>query len=90
MKIPPTKPHFSAESIDFILGKFRGVLEGKSFLSSHIYCEEFEQEFAGYHGAKYGVTCCSGTTALELCLRGLEIQGKDVIVPSVTFSDEDS
>ena len=86
MKIPPTKPHFSGESIDFILENFKEILQGKSFLSSFKYCEEFEEKFAAHHGAKYGATCSSGTVALELCLRGLEIRDKDVIVPAVTFS----
>lgn len=86
MKIPATKAYFAPESIDYILKNFRDILEGKSFLSCFKFCEEFEQKFAAYHGAKYGVTCSSGTTALELCLRGLRLEDCEVIVPSVTFS----
>ena len=86
MKIPATKAHFSEPSIEYILKNFREILEGKSFLSSFKFCEEFEQKFAAYHGAKYGATCSSGTTALELCLRGLRLENKEVILPSVTFA----
>ena len=86
MKIPATKAYFAPESIEYILENFRGILEGKSFLSNFKFCEEFEQKFAAYHGAKYGVTCSSGTTALELLLRGLRLENREVIVPVVTFS----
>lgn len=86
MKIPATKPYFSPESIEFILSNFRDILEGKSFLSNFKFCKTFEEEFAEYHGVKYGATCSSGTIALELCMRGLNIRDRDVIVPSVTFS----
>lgn len=86
MKIPPTKPYFSPESIQFILDHFREILEGKSFLSSFKYCEQFEREFADYHGAGFGATCSTGTSALELCLRSLKIENKEVVLPSVTFA----
>lgn len=48
--------------------------------------EEFEEKFAKYHSAKYGITCVNGTIALELSLRALEIgPGDEVIVPPYTF-----
>ena len=86
MKIPATKTHFSESSIEYILAHFRDILQGKSFLSCFKFCEEFEQKFAAYHGAKHGITSSSGTTALELCLRGLKLENKEVVLPSVTFS----
>jgi dTDP-4-amino-4,6-dideoxygalactose transaminase len=86
VKIPPTKAYFGPESIAYILSNFRDILEGKSFLSSFKFCEEFEQQFAAYHGARYGVTCSNGTSALELCLRGLRIENRDIIVPTLTFA----
>ena len=47
---------------------------------------EFEAAFAGFQGAKHGVTCSSGTTALEVALIALGIgAGDEVIVPSYTF-----
>lgn len=48
--------------------------------------EEFENKFAKYHYAKYGITCVNGTVALELSLRALGIgTGDEVIVPPYTF-----
>jgi dTDP-4-amino-4,6-dideoxygalactose transaminase len=47
---------------------------------------KFEQEFAAYHDAKYGVSCTSGTTAAEIVLQALGIgNGDEVIVPPYTF-----
>jgi len=49
--------------------------------------EEFEEKFAAYQGAKYGVAVTSGTTALEIALRAANIGARDeVIVPAYTFS----
>lgn len=47
---------------------------------------DFEEAFADAHGAKHGIGCGSGTDALALSLRALEIgPGDEVIVPSMTF-----
>lgn len=46
----------------------------------------FEEEFAAYAGAKYGVSCGNGTDALVLALRALGIgKGDEVITVSWTF-----
>lgn len=46
----------------------------------------FENEFAGYHHAKYGIACTNGTAAIEILLGALEIGlGDEVIVPDFTF-----
>ncbi|MDW8359156.1 MAG: DegT/DnrJ/EryC1/StrS family aminotransferase [Candidatus Caldarchaeum sp.] len=46
----------------------------------------FEEEFASYHHAKYGVACTSGSTALFVALKALGVGvGDEVIVPSYTF-----
>jgi dTDP-3-amino-3,4,6-trideoxy-alpha-D-glucose transaminase len=48
--------------------------------------ERFEDEFAGYVGARYAVALGSGTDALELVLRASGIErGDEVIVPANTF-----
>lgn len=48
--------------------------------------EQFEQEFAGYCGAKYCVAVNSGTAALHVALAALDIgPGDEVIVPPYTF-----
>jgi dTDP-4-amino-4,6-dideoxygalactose transaminase len=46
----------------------------------------FEQETAAFCGAQYGIGCGSGTDALVLALRALDIgPGDEVIVPPFTF-----
>ena len=47
---------------------------------------DFEKQFAAFQDAKYGITCCNGTIALELAMKALGIQaGDEVLVPSYTF-----
>ena len=83
--IPATKPFFSDEDIDFITKNFKEILTGKSFLSQYKFSAQFEQEFASYTGTDFAVSCNSGTSALELIFRALDVNGKEVILPSNTF-----
>ena len=46
---------------------------------------QFEKLFAKYVGAKYAVAVNSGTSALEIPLRALNVEGKSIIVPTNTF-----
>ena len=48
--------------------------------------KEFEEEFASFQDAEYGVSCTNGTAALEIGLLSLGIgAGDEVIVPPYTF-----
>ncbi|MER7757564.1 DegT/DnrJ/EryC1/StrS family aminotransferase [Kitasatospora sp. NPDC097643] len=47
--------------------------------------ERFEQAFAAEHGASHAVAVSSGTAALEMILRAVDVQDRDVVVPAVTF-----
>jgi dTDP-4-amino-4,6-dideoxygalactose transaminase len=48
--------------------------------------KEFEQKYAEVQDAKFGVTCSSGTTAIEAALLALGVgAGDEVIVPPYTF-----
>lgn len=50
------------------------------------YVSQFEEEFAAFCGARYGVATSNGTTALHLALHALGIgPGDEVIVPALTF-----
>lgn len=47
---------------------------------------QFEQDFAAYHQAKYGIAITNGTHAIEVTLAAIGIQpGDEVIVPDSTF-----
>jgi len=54
--------------------------------SSGKYVQQFEEQFAAYSGARYGVAVCNGTIALHLALVALGIKkGDEVIVPAFTM-----
>ncbi|MBP5416493.1 MAG: DegT/DnrJ/EryC1/StrS family aminotransferase [Clostridiales bacterium] len=46
----------------------------------------FEEEFASYEGARFGISCGNGTDAIVLALRALGVgKGDEVITPAWTF-----
>ena len=49
------------------------------------YGAEFEQKFAQYCSVRHGIAVSSGTSSLEIILRSLGDEGKDVLVPTNTF-----
>ena len=47
---------------------------------------EFQEAFARFQGARYGIACANGTAALEVALKALGVgPGDEVIVPAYTF-----
>ena len=59
-------------------------------LSAGPMTERFEREIAALHGARYGLFCNSGTSALQIALAALKERhgwrdGDEVLVPAVTF-----
>jgi perosamine synthetase len=46
---------------------------------------ELEDAFAKRHSTQYAVAVSSGTSALEIILRALDVEGREVIVPANTF-----
>jgi len=81
-KIPLTEPAIGTEEL-------RNVTEAvnSGWISSKgPFIKEFEEAFARYVGAKYGVATSNGTAALHLALAALGIgKGDRVIVPTLTF-----
>jgi len=50
------------------------------------FVERFEREFAAYVGSRYAVACASGTAAIHVALRLLDVgPGDEVFVPTLTF-----
>jgi perosamine synthetase len=45
----------------------------------------FEEEFAARHGAAFAIAVSSGTSAIEIILRHLDVAGVEVVVPANTF-----
>lgn len=84
MNIPAAKIYFPEEDRKEILQHIDEILKtGQLTLGN--YGRELEQKFATYIGADYAVTVNSGTSALEIPLRALDIAGSSVIVPTNTF-----
>lgn len=84
MQVPAAKIYFPEEDKRDISAKVEEILTtGQLTLGK--YGKQFEEEFARYVGAKYAVAVSSGTSALEIILRSLDVQGHSVIVPTNTF-----
>lgn len=78
----PKWPIFSEREMKAL----KDVLESGSWGVGGSRKKEFEEKFAAYQHAKYGIAVTSGTTALEISLRALGLGcGDEVIVPSYTF-----
>ena len=84
MKVPAAKIHFPEEDRKKLLEQIDGIL-GSGQLTLGKYTTEFEERFAEYVGVKHAVAVNSGTSALEIPLRVLDVQGSSVIVPTNTF-----
>ncbi|MGZ7087688.1 MAG: aminotransferase class I/II-fold pyridoxal phosphate-dependent enzyme, partial [Ilumatobacteraceae bacterium] len=46
---------------------------------------ELEERFAARHSSAFAVATNSGTSALEIIFRTLDVKGKEVVVPANTF-----
>ena len=84
MNIPAARIYFPEEDRKEILEQIEGIL-GSGQLTLGKYGKEFEQRFAEYAGTKYAVAVNSGTSALEIILRALDVEGSSVVVPTNTF-----
>ena len=83
--IPPAQVHFPAEDLEELTARLREILQSGR-LTLGPYTENFEKGFATLHQRNIGVAVNSGTSALEIILRAMRIQGGDVIVPTNTFA----
>ena len=82
--IPAAKIQFLPEDRAWIAERLQEILEtGQLTLGK--YGTQFEERFAQLCGCRYAVSVSSGTSALEIILRVLGIEGKDVLVPTNTF-----
>lgn len=73
---------FLKEEIDEAI---KEVIKSTSFVNG-VFVEKFEEEFASYLGVKYCICVSTGTNALYIALKSLEIgKGYDVITTPMTF-----
>ena len=79
------KPFFGGKKeIDQILKNIEQVLKSGK-LSLGDYTASFEEKMTKLVGSKYAVSVSSGGSALELTLQSLNLNGREVIVPTDTF-----
>jgi len=82
MKVSLTKPSIDSKELKAVerVLKSGWLIRGKE-------TKAFEEEFAAYSGAKYGVATNGCTMALYLAVKQLKLKaGDEVIVPSLTWS----
>jgi perosamine synthetase len=84
MRVPPAAIHFPEEDRAWILKEIDECLKtGRLTLGPN--GERLESEFAELCNVKWAVAVNSGTSALEIILRAIGVEGREVIVPANTF-----
>ncbi|HSW39651.1 MAG TPA: aminotransferase class I/II-fold pyridoxal phosphate-dependent enzyme, partial [Acidobacteriota bacterium] len=84
INVPAARIQFLPEDIVWISERIQEVLESGQ-LTLGKYGAEFEKAFASFCGVRHAIAVNSGTSALEIILRSLDIAGKKVVVPTNTF-----
>jgi dTDP-4-amino-4,6-dideoxygalactose transaminase len=82
--IPAAKIQFLPEDRIWIADRIQEVLESGQ-LTLGKYGREFEERFARFCGVRHAIAVNSGTSALEIILRSIGTEGRDVLVPTNTF-----
>ncbi|SVC18051.1 uncharacterized protein METZ01_LOCUS270905, partial [marine metagenome] len=83
-KIPALRLGYSKEEKNDITKGVNEILNS-GFLTMGEKVTQFERLFAEFVGVKYAVAVNSGTSALEIPLRALNVEGKSIIIPTNTF-----
>ncbi|MBS0184486.1 MAG: DegT/DnrJ/EryC1/StrS family aminotransferase [Nitrospira sp.] len=82
--VPAAKIQFLPEDRAWIADRIQEVL-ATGQLTLGKYGTEFEQKFAQFCGVRHAIAVNSGTSSLEIILRTIGVEGKDVLVPTNTF-----
>jgi perosamine synthetase len=84
LRVPPARVVFSDADREAILALVDDALRTGS-LTLGPRTAELEEAFAQRHDAVHAVAVSSGTAALEIALRVLGVEGREVVVPANTF-----
>jgi dTDP-4-amino-4,6-dideoxygalactose transaminase len=84
LRVPAAAVHFLDEDRAWVLDQIDQVLRSGR-LTLGPYTEALEEGFARLCDSRYAVATSSGTGALEIVLRCLGVEGREVIVPTNTF-----
>jgi len=81
VKIPWANPYFSDEELDEVVDTVKST-----WLTMGPKVKQFEHKIADFIGVKHCIAVNSGTAALDVALKVLDIQpGDEVIVPAMTY-----
>ena len=84
MRVPPARVLFPPEDRAEILARIdEALVSGQLTLGPN--GRELEEAFAARHEVPHAVAVSSGTSALEIILRALAVEGREVLVPANTF-----
>lgn len=84
ISVPAARIDFTPEDRRWITARIDEVLASGQ-LTLGRYGREFEERFAALCGVPHAVSVSSGTSALEVILRALDVAGREVLVPANTF-----
>ncbi len=84
MRVPPARVYFPDDDRAEILARIDEALTSGQLTLGPIGAE-LESAFAKRHGTRHAVAVSSGTSALEIILRSLGVEGREVLVPANTF-----
>ena len=82
MQIPFHKPYITDDEIFEVVDSLKS-----GWITMGPKTMRFEEEFGRYVGSKHSITVNSGTAALHLALRAIQLKpGDEVIIPTMTFT----
>lgn len=84
MNVPPARPTFPDDDRAEILAMIDESLRTGA-LTLGPRTRELEEQFLRAHGGEHAIAVSSGTAALEIVLRAIGVEGRDVVVPTNTF-----
>jgi len=84
MRVPPARILFPPEDRAAILSMIDEALTSGQLTLGAI-GRELEEAFALRHGTRHAIAVSSGTAALEIILRAIGVEDREVIVPANTF-----
>ena len=84
LKVTPARVVFSPEDRDEIAATIQHSLETGA-LTLGPATKRFEDAYAARHQAPHAIAVASGTAALEIILRAVGVEGREVVVPANTF-----
>eukprot|EP00913_Durusdinium_trenchii_P013093 g12291.t2 len=84
-KVPIFRHDFEPGFVESFTSKCREILCSGRPLSENYYVRQFEESFAQLSHVPFALATTSGTQALAIALRALDVAGKAVVIPSNTF-----